>query len=37
VHTVNEMASIQDINASVDLLAAYLESAGSRTYGYSVS
>jgi tetrahedral aminopeptidase len=37
VHTVNEMASIQDINATVDLLAAYLESAGSRTYRYSVS
>jgi tetrahedral aminopeptidase len=34
VHTVNESAAISDIQASIDLLAAYLEEAGSRTYGY---
>jgi len=37
VHTVNEMASIQDINGTVDLLAAYLEAAGSRLYGYEAN
>jgi putative aminopeptidase FrvX len=37
VHTVNEMANVDDIHGTVDLLAAYLEDAGSRDYGYSVS
>jgi putative aminopeptidase FrvX len=32
VHTVNEMASVDDIAACIDLLAAYLEDAGSRNY-----
>jgi len=36
-HTVNEMASIADIQATIDLLAAYLEEAGSRDYRYTVS
>lgn len=31
-HTVNEMARISDIQACIDLLAAYLNDAGSRTY-----
>ena len=35
VHTVNEMAHLDDIQASIDLLAAFLESAGTRDYGYS--
>jgi tetrahedral aminopeptidase len=34
VHTVNEMASVSDIQACIDLLARYLEEADSRTYGY---
>lgn len=34
VHTVNEMASIKDIDDAVNLLAAYLKDAGSRSYGY---
>ena len=34
VHTVNEMASRTDITGAIDLLARYLESAGSRSYGY---
>jgi endoglucanase len=33
-HTVNEIASISDIEATIDLLVAYLESAGSRDYAY---
>jgi endoglucanase len=37
VHTVNEMANIEDINSTVDLLAAYLDAAGSRDYGYTVN
>jgi tetrahedral aminopeptidase len=37
VHTVNEMANVEDINSAVDLLAAYLEDAGSRDYGYEVN
>jgi endoglucanase len=37
VHTVNEMANIEDINNTVDLLAAYLEDVGSRDYGYAVN
>ena len=36
VHTVNEMASVADIQACVDLLAAFLREAGSRSYGYEV-
>ncbi len=36
VHTVNEMASKSDIDASVNLLAAWLDAAGSRDYGYSL-
>ncbi len=35
VHTVNEMANVEDIEASVALLAAYLEEAHTRQYGYS--
>ncbi len=34
VHTVNETASITDIDACVQLLAKYLEDAHTRTYGY---
>ncbi|NLI01143.1 MAG: M42 family metallopeptidase [Chthonomonadales bacterium] len=34
VHTVNEMASADDIDASAALLARYLEDAHSRSYGY---
>jgi endoglucanase len=34
VHTVNEMAHVDDIEASIDLLAAFLNAAGSRSYGY---
>jgi tetrahedral aminopeptidase len=36
VHTVNEMASVTDIQASVDLLAAFLRVAGSRSYAYEI-
>jgi endoglucanase len=36
VHTVNEMASISDIQASVDLLAQFLREVGSRDYGYEL-
>ncbi len=35
VHTVNEMAHIDDIQATIDLLAAYLQEAHTRPYGYS--
>src|SRR5262249_52392193 len=35
VHTVNEMAHVNDIQASIDLLAAYLEDAHTRQYGYA--
>ncbi len=35
VHTVNEMAAIRDIEASINLLAAYLEEAHTRQYGYA--
>jgi hypothetical protein len=31
------MASVTDIQASVDLLAAFLEAAGSRSYGYELN
>ena len=34
VHTVNEMAAIADIDATVLLLARYLEEAHTRRYGY---
>jgi endoglucanase len=33
-HTVNEIASIADIEATIELLAAYLEVAGERDYRY---
>lgn len=35
VHTVNEAAHVRDIQAGVDLLAAYLEEAHTRSYGYA--
>ena len=34
VHTVNEMASVSDIEATIMLLARYLEDAHTRGYGY---
>ena len=34
VHTVNEMADVDDINASVEILARWLEVCHTRTYGY---
>jgi endoglucanase len=34
VHTVNETASLTDIEATIILLARYLEEAHTRTYGY---
>jgi endoglucanase len=37
VHTVNEMAHTGDIQASVDLLAAFLDAAGTRSYGYELT
>lgn len=37
VHTVNEMAHEADIQASVDLLAAFLNDVGSRNYSSTVS
>lgn len=36
VHTVNEMASKSDIQACVDLLAAFITDAGTREYGYQL-
>ena len=36
VHSVNETASIADIEATIDLLVAFLEAAGSRSYGYEL-
>ncbi len=36
IHSVNETASVADIVATIDLLAAYLEVAHTRDYGYSV-
>ena len=36
VHTVNEMASLADIDGAVTLLARFLEAAGSREYGFGV-
>ena len=35
IHTVNEMAHVDDIQAGIDLLAAYLEEAHTRKYGYA--
>jgi endoglucanase len=35
VHTVNETASVADIAATIQLLARYIEDAGSRDYGYA--
>jgi len=35
VHTVNEMAHVEDIQATIDLLVAYLEVAHERKYDYS--
>lgn len=35
VHTVNEMAHVDDIQATIDLLTAYLQEAHTRSYGYS--
>jgi endoglucanase len=35
VHTVNEMAHVNDILAAIQLLAAYLEDAHTRSYGYA--
>jgi putative aminopeptidase FrvX len=35
IHTVNEMAHVDDIQAGIDLLAAYLEEAHTRQYGYA--
>ncbi|MBA2248419.1 MAG: M42 family metallopeptidase [Chloroflexia bacterium] len=32
VHTVNEMAHLTDIQASIDLLAAFVDEAGTRSY-----
>jgi putative aminopeptidase FrvX len=37
VHTVNEMAAVSDIDACIQLLARYLEDAGSRSYGYNAN
>lgn len=34
IHTVNEMAHLSDIQAAIDLLAAFLEEAHTRQYGY---
>ena len=34
VHTVNETASVADIEATITLLARYLEEAHTRTYGF---
>ncbi len=36
VHTVNEMANVEDIQHCVNLLVAFIEAAGSREYGYSL-
>jgi tetrahedral aminopeptidase len=34
VHTVNEMVDVRDVQAAIDLLAAYLEEAHSVSYAY---
>jgi endoglucanase len=36
IHTVNEMAHVDDIQAAIELLAAYLQEAHTRNYGYAV-
>jgi endoglucanase len=36
VHTVNEMANKHDIQACIDLLAAFIMAAGDRDYGYEL-
>ena len=36
IHTVNEAAHVDDIQASIDLLAAYLEEAHTGEYGYEL-
>ncbi len=36
VHSVNEMAAVSDIQASVDLLARFLQEAGTRSYGHEL-
>lgn len=36
VHTVNEMASLSDIQACVDLLAAFIDAVGSRSYAWEI-
>lgn len=36
VHSVNEMAAVSDIQASVDLLSRFLRLAGTRSYGYEI-
>ena len=36
IHTVNEMASVRDVETSVTLLARYLEEAGTRSYDFAV-
>lgn len=36
VHSVNETASLADIDATIDLLVAFLEAAGSRSYAYDL-
>ncbi len=35
VHTVNEMAHLEDIEATIALMTAYLEEAHTRSYGYA--
>lgn len=37
IHSVNEMAAVGDIQASVDLLAQFLREAGSTSYGYEIN
>ncbi|MEA2513375.1 MAG: hypothetical protein QOJ59_2862, partial [Thermomicrobiales bacterium] len=37
IHTVNEMAVVSDVEACIQLLARYLEDAGSRRYDYELS
>lgn len=36
VHSVNETASLADIEATIDLLVAFLEAAGTRSYAYTL-
>lgn len=36
VHSVNETASLTDIEATIALLVAFLEAAGSQSYGYEL-